>query len=102
MAEIKRMLTDGDVPHSFASDYDDVASDEQMAANGVFVELDQPHHGRLQTVASPINLVCVDKVPPRAAPDLGEHTRDVLLEIGYQESEIEGMIAQGVVAAGDE
>jgi formyl-CoA transferase len=102
MAEIKQMLTDGDVPHSFASDYDDVANDEQMAANGVFVELDQPPHGRLRTVASPINLVGVDKVPPQAAPGLGEHTRDVLVEIGYQESDIEAMITQGVVAVEDE
>lgn len=101
MAEIKRMLTDGDIPHSFASDYDDIANDEQMAANGVFVELNQPNHGRLKTVNSPINLVDVDKVPPHAAPGLGEHTRDVLLEIGYQESEIEGMITEGVVAVGD-
>jgi formyl-CoA transferase len=100
MAEVKKMLTDGDIPHSFASDYDDVANDEQMAANNVFVELDQPNHGRLKMVNSPINLEGVAKVPPGAAPGLGEHTRDVLLEIGYEESELETLITQRVVAAG--
>jgi formyl-CoA transferase len=102
MVEIKQMLTDGDVSHSFASDYDDVADDEQMAAVGAFVELDDPRYGRFRTVASPINLQGVDKVPPRAAPDLGQHSREVLLEIGYQKREIDALIAEGVVAVGEE
>jgi formyl-CoA transferase len=98
MVEIKRMLTEGDIPHSFASDYDDVADDEQMAATGVYVEIEQPPHGRFRTVASPINLVGVDKVTPRPAPALGQHSREVLAEIGYGEEEIDALISGGMVA----
>jgi len=100
MVEIERMLSEGDIPHSFASDYDDIANDRQMAATGVFVEIEQPPHGRFRTVSSPINLVGVDKAPPRPAPGLGQHSREVLLEIGYQPSEIDTLLAAGVVEQG--
>jgi crotonobetainyl-CoA:carnitine CoA-transferase CaiB-like acyl-CoA transferase len=44
----------------------------------VFVEFDHPRHGRLRTVNSPIWVKGVDKVPPRAAPELGADTAEIL------------------------
>ena len=37
------------------------------------------------------------KVPPRYAPELGEHSAAILAEVGYSEAEIDRMIADGVV-----
>jgi formyl-CoA transferase len=98
MAEIKRKLSAADIAHSFLSDYDDVANDPQMAATEVFVEVEQPPHGRFRTINSPISLSDVDKVPPRPAPRLGEHSRQVLQDVGYSEQEIADLVSNGVVA----
>jgi formyl-CoA transferase len=97
MAEIRQRLSAADIAHSFLSDYDDVANDPQMAATGVFVEVEQPPHGRFRTIASPISLSDVEKAPPRPAPQLGEHSRQVLKDIGYSEQEITELMAGGVV-----
>ena len=56
----------------------DVLEDAQMIENEVFVEFDHPRHGRVRTINSPIFVQGVQKVPPRAAPDLGADTEEVL------------------------
>jgi formyl-CoA transferase len=98
MEDIRKALSAADIAHSFLSDYDDVAGDPQMAATGVFVELDQPPYGRFRTIASPISLSDVEKVPPHPAPRLGEHSRHVLQDLGYGEQEIADLMSGGVVA----
>lgn len=68
---------------------EEVAADSQMEANGVFVPLvDGPWH----TVNSPIELEGVSKVPPRMAPSVGQHTRDILFELGYSDAEVAAFI----------
>ncbi len=73
----------------------EVAHDPQMELNGVFADI-QPG---LKTVQNPINVEGIHKELPRMAPGIGEHTREVLLEIGYDEAEIAAMIARGAALA---
>jgi hypothetical protein len=37
-------------------------------------------------------------VKPRPAPELGEHTREVLLELGRTEEDVDDLLSRGVVA----
>jgi crotonobetainyl-CoA:carnitine CoA-transferase CaiB-like acyl-CoA transferase len=67
-----------------------------MAANGVFVTYDHPRWGRLATVDSPFTLAGTAKVPPGPAPELGQHTREVLAGLGYGEAEISAFLTRGV------
>lgn len=53
------------------------------------------------TVGSPVFVQGEDKRPPEAAPGIGSHSREILREIGYADSEIEALIASGVVHAAD-
>jgi crotonobetainyl-CoA:carnitine CoA-transferase CaiB-like acyl-CoA transferase len=75
-----------------------VVVDPQMAATGVFVELDDPELGRVRTVDTPFQLEGHPKVAPQPAPRLGEHSREILAEIGMAAAEIDALCARGVVA----
>jgi formyl-CoA transferase len=91
-----------DVAYSLISDYEQVASDPQLAATGAFVDLEHPRYGRFPTVNSPLELEGHAKVAPRPAPELGEHTREVLDELGRTNDEIDDLLARGIAVQSDE
>ena len=65
----------------------------EQAANNIIVPLDHPKFGPMRTVNSPFELSNAAKLPPKAAPDLGEHTREVLEEYGFSEQEIQELLS---------
>jgi len=69
-----------------------VAADPQMTANGVFTELDHPRLGAIPTVSSPLNVQGVAKEKPGMAPEVGEHSREILRSLGYGDAAIEELI----------
>ncbi|MGH7356713.1 MAG: CaiB/BaiF CoA transferase family protein [Candidatus Rokuibacteriota bacterium] len=79
---------------------DDARDDPQMVASGALVPFDDPRAGAPFTVASPLWLEGVAKVPPRLAPELGEHSAEILREVGYGEAEIEALLASRTVVQG--
>ena len=95
----EKKLREADVPFSLVVNYDEVVADEQMAATKVFTEIDDPVHGRLRTVDSPMHMEGHPKVKARPAPRLGEHSREILAELGLPEGEIGGLVKRGVVAS---
>jgi len=98
MAYWKRALEAADVPYSVVATLDDVIADKQMAANGVFVEIDDPVLGRVRTVDTPLRIEGHPKVRPAPAPRLGEHTQAILAELGLSEPEIRSLAERRVVA----
>ncbi len=97
-ADWSERLTRHEIPYSLVSEVDDVANDEQLEAIGMFRDLDHPRYGRLRTVDSPVFVHGEDKVAPQAAPELGEHTGDLLRELGLDASEISSLARAGVIA----
>jgi formyl-CoA transferase len=65
----------------------------------VFVDFDHPQHGRLRTVNSPFFIEGAKKAMPRAAPDVGEHTFEIMRELGFADHQIEEMIKRGAAGA---
>ena len=67
--------------------------------NPMFEEIEQPGIGTYLMPGSPVDFGDVDRLPPRRAPLLGEHTDEVLSELlGLGDAEIGRLYDQGVVA----
>ncbi|WP_321797565.1 CoA transferase [Caballeronia sp. J97] len=76
---------------------EEVVRDEQMYANDIIVPLAEPTEYATHTVSSPIQIVGVDKVVPRRAPQLGEHSATIMEQLGYSEHEISRFLRDSVV-----
>jgi crotonobetainyl-CoA:carnitine CoA-transferase CaiB-like acyl-CoA transferase len=77
----------------------DMAADPQTAARQMVVELEHPRAGRTRALGLPIKLSATPGKVTRAAPLLGQHTREVLGEFGFSSDEIEGLLASGAAVA---
>ena len=65
----------------------EVTADPQAIANGFFVDVDHPA-GTFKTLASPVKFHQYPAAVRSAAPQIGQHTDEVLLRLGYTEAEI--------------
>ncbi len=85
-------------------DLDQVLASDHAAARGMVVELDQPGAAApVRQLGVPVKLSRTPGEPGRRpGPSLGEHTEEVLLELGYGSEEIRALFEAGAVAgAGD-
>ncbi len=78
--------------------YADLVEDEQIRHNGTFVEYEHPTEGHVKTPGFPIRFSKTPSVVERGAPVVGQHSRDVLREAGYDDAAIETLVAKGAVA----
>ncbi len=70
---------------------------EQVAARDLLVEIDHPRFGRGRFVGSPIHLDAATRSARRPPPALGEHTAEVLSELGLARQDVERFARQGLV-----
>ncbi len=78
--------------------YADLVEDEQIKHNGTFVEYDHPTEGHVKTPGFPIRFSKTPSTVERGAPVVGQHSRDVLREAGFDDAAIEQLLAKGAVA----
>ena len=71
-----------------------------LKAVGLFQELDHPTEGKIRQARPPARFSASPAGVHRLAPRLGEHTREVLREIGYGQAEIDGLVEKKAVGAG--
>ena len=74
-----------------------VYADEQVLAREMKVTLQDDDLGELQNIGLPVKLSETPGSIRSRGPALGQHSREILLEHGYTEAEIEAMAAAGVL-----
>ncbi len=77
----------------------EMQADPQAQARDMILEVDHPVAGRVRTLGHPVKFSETPASLRRAAPVLGQHSREVLQEAGYDAAQIEAMIAAGTVIA---
>jgi formyl-CoA transferase len=97
-AEWRRRLEAAGIAFGVVGTVDEIPHDPQMRASGALVPLDDPRAGATLTVSSPLQITGQDKVPATMAPEIGEHTVEVLREAGLDQAEIDRLLSEGVVA----
>ena len=85
------------VPAGPINDLEQVYSDPHVRDREMMVELDDPELGRLKNIGIPVKLSLTPGRIRRRAPDLGEHTGEVLLEARYTAEEVARLREEGVV-----
>src|SRR5262249_40047537 len=72
--------------------------DPELIARGVVASYPHPTLGHLEQAGHLVELSATPGRIERPAPMVGEHSRELLAEYGYQQQEIDDLIASGVVA----
>jgi len=95
-AEWRERLDRFDVPNGVVTGLEGLLTDPYLADTGFFERVEHPTEGKMLTTAIPVMFSGSPgdsfRLPP---PRLGEHTRSVLRELGYSDTEVDEIACQG-------
>jgi crotonobetainyl-CoA:carnitine CoA-transferase CaiB-like acyl-CoA transferase len=100
-AEWEELLLNIDVPHTAFVALSHITEQPHLKAVGLFQELHHPSEGKLLQARPPARFSASPAGVHRLAPQLGQHTREVLREVGYPEEEIDRLIDAKTVGAAE-
>lgn len=91
------LLIDNGIPCGPVYRYDQVFGDPQVRHRGMAVDIDHPRAGRTTITGTPLKMSLTPATVRTPAPTLGQHTDDVLRELGYDDATIAGLHRDGAV-----
>jgi formyl-CoA transferase len=94
--EAMDILNQYDIPCGPILSMKEIAADEGLRASGTLVEVEHPTRGKYLTVGNPIKMSDSPTEVTRS-PLLGEHTDEVLAQLGFAPGEIEAMRAERAI-----
>jgi len=96
--EIARRLDEADLVWAPMQTPAEVAADPQVEAAGAIIEVEDGKGGSYRSPAAPARFPGADATVRPPVPELGQHTREVLGELGYSADEVDVMFAAGAAA----
>ena len=96
--ELVARLVAEDVPAGPVHTLEEVITDPQIRHNDAIIEIDHPVAGRMRQTAPPARFDRTPAIPGRPAPELGEHTDEVMDEIGVGAAERKRLREDGAIA----
>jgi len=94
--EAMDILNEYDIPCGPILSMKEIAADESLRETGTIVEVDHPVRGKYLTVGNPIKMSDSPTVVTRS-PLLGEHTEEVLRQLGYDADALATLRAERVI-----
>jgi crotonobetainyl-CoA:carnitine CoA-transferase CaiB-like acyl-CoA transferase len=97
LEEWRPRLNAGDFPWSPIQNFIEVTKDPQARANDFFLPLKMPSGETMEVVANPLKF---NRIPDRVitpAPEVGQHTDEILIEYGYNAEDIAKFREEGVI-----
>jgi crotonobetainyl-CoA:carnitine CoA-transferase CaiB-like acyl-CoA transferase len=100
-AEWTKLLDDADIPVTPMHTLESIFEDPHLVATAFFEWEEHPTEGRLRHMREPTEWSDTQPKANRHAPVMGEHTNEILAEIGYSPAEIAAMLSEKAVIAAD-
>lgn len=95
-------LLEADIWAAKVNDLEEMIDDPQVRHNDMIIEIEEPDVGSFETTGFPVDMSETPASVERPPPRVGEHTREVLREVGYDDPLIEGLVADEVIKVFDE
>ena len=97
-AEWQDLLLGNDVPCGPVLTREEVFREPQMLENEIIVDMDHPEAGPIKFMGIPVHLSANPAGPGLPSPSLGQHTDDVLRDLGYDDVQLQELRTRRVVA----
>jgi crotonobetainyl-CoA:carnitine CoA-transferase CaiB-like acyl-CoA transferase len=94
--EIEAALIVAGVPCACVNNFQEVFDDPHMIAREIVKDVEHPRLGKMRAVRNPVLLDHDGPAVDRHAPMLGEHSEEILRQLGYSDDAVKAFITSGV------
>jgi crotonobetainyl-CoA:carnitine CoA-transferase CaiB-like acyl-CoA transferase len=98
--ELLARLEAADVPCAPVKEVSEVIDDPQVLARGILMDMQYPGTGNMKLAGLPFKASGMETPKPVRAPLLGEHTGEIMAELGYAKAAIDSLELKGVIFKG--
>jgi crotonobetainyl-CoA:carnitine CoA-transferase CaiB-like acyl-CoA transferase len=96
MSHWRDVFDQGHLTYGVVRAHSEVVKDPQLRENDIVVPLEGAGGNLKLTISSPMQVHDMAKVPAKRAPEIGEHSEEILQELGFGTKEIDGLRGSGV------